>query len=111
MSEMIKQVIALIAFSVVVILFTPYAQHGVEWILAAHNWVSELLTQVFTGGPAGDIIRKLLALMAIPITIGMIPVIIYWFMRRHWMPYFMQIVSATWLIQTAALVVQAKVAG
>ncbi len=102
---MLKQIIALIALSVAIILFMPYAQHGVEWILTAQNWVSELLTQVFSGGPAGDLTRKLLALLAIPIAIGLVPVIIFWLTRHRWFPYFMHIVWVIWLIQTAALVI------
>lgn len=106
---MIKQIIALVVLSIIVVVSMAYTQHVLEWILSAHNWVAETLTQVFSGGQAGDITRKLLALLCIPIVIGAIPVVIYWLAKRSWFPYFMHVVWVTWLAQTAALVIQYKV--
>lgn len=105
---MLKQLVALIALCVAVILFMLYAQHAIEWILVAQNWVAEILTQVFSGGPAGDIIRKVLALLLIPFAVALVPTLIYWLTRRHWSPYFMNIVWVVWLIQTAAIIIQYK---
>ncbi len=107
---MLKHILALILISILVILTMPYAQQGLQWILAGHNWVADTLTSVFSGGQAGDITRKLLALLAIPVVIGLIPVIIYWLTKRAWFPYFIQIVWVMWLIQTAALVILYKAA-
>lgn len=108
---MLKSVIALltlIALSILIILFMPYAQQVLEWLSSAHNWVAEVLTQVFSGGQAGDLTRKLLSLLAIPFFIGLIPVITFWLIKRSMLPYFMQIVWVTWLIQTAVLIIQFK---
>lgn len=105
---MIKQVIAIIVLSVLVILTMPYAQQGLQWVLSAHDWVSDLLTQVFSGGETGNLIRKLLALLVMPIGIALIPTIIYWFAKRSWFPYFMGIVWVIWLAQTAAIVILYK---
>jgi hypothetical protein len=106
--HMLKHVIALILISIAIILGMSYAQMVLQGILDAHNWVADILTQVFSGGQAGDLTRKLLALLTIPVGIGLIPVIIYWLAKRSWFPYFMQLVWVVWLIQTAALVIQYK---
>lgn len=106
---MLKQtisILALIAISILIILFMPYAKMGVDGILAAHNWVADVLKDVFSAGHAGDVSRNLLALLAIPFAIGLIPVIIYWLTRHSWFPYFLQVVWVIWLIQTAALIIQ-----
>lgn len=107
---MIKQVIALVAFSAAIILSMSYAQQGVQWLVIAHDWVSQLLTDVFSGGHTGNLARGLIALLAIPFLAGLIPALVYWMMRRHWFPYFMEIVWVVWLIQAGALIVLYKAA-
>ncbi len=106
---MIKQVIALVAFSIAVVLSMSIAQHGVQWLVDAHNWVSQILTEVFSGGQAGNLARGLIALLSIPVFVGLVPAILYWILKRHWFPYFIEIVWVVWLIQTGALVVLYKV--
>jgi hypothetical protein len=105
---MIKQIIAIIALSILTILTMLYAQEALQAIVSAHNWVSDTLTSVFSGGSAGNLIRQLLALLAIPLLIALIPAIIFWIVKRSWFPYFMHIVWVIWLVQTAALVILYK---
>ena len=84
----------------------PQAQLGLHTLLALHDWIAVALKQVFSGGIAGNLIRELIALLALPLLIGLIPTAIYWLIRRAWFPYFMTFVWVVWLIQTAALVIQ-----
>jgi hypothetical protein len=49
--------------------------------------------------------RKLIALLAVPLFIGLIPALVYWIVKRSWFPHFMQLVWIVWLIQAAALIV------
>jgi hypothetical protein len=102
---MFKQIIAIFCLSLLVITGMGYAQHVLEFLVAAHDWVAEILTQVFSGGTAGDMTRKLIALLAAPILIGLIPALIYWIVKRSWFPHFMQMVWVVWLVQAAALIV------
>lgn len=108
---MLKQAIAILLVSVLIIVGMPYAQQALHFIVTSQEWVSETLKQVFSGGEAGNLIRELLGLLAIPVAIGLIPVIVYWLARRKWFPYFMQIVWIIWMAQTAALIVLFKTAG
>jgi len=105
---MVKHLIILVLLSVLVVLGMQYPQIGVKGLLAAHDWVSQLLTQVFSGGQVGNTIRELLALLCIPVVVGLIPSIIYWVVRRHWVPYFMEIVWIVWLVQFGALAIAYK---
>ena len=107
---MLKQIIGIIIISIAVIVGMPYAQQGLQYLLLGHDWVANILTQVFSGGEAGNIVRNLIALLAIPILVGLIPAIIYWIAKRSWFPYFMNIVWIVWLIQTSALVILFKAA-
>ena len=105
---MIKHIVAIILLTIAVILSMSYVQQGLLLLLAMHNWVASILTNVFSGGQAGNIIRQLLALLAIPVFIGLIPAFVYWLVKRSWFPYFMECVWVVWLLQIAALVIQHK---
>jgi hypothetical protein len=108
---MLKQAIALVAVSIAVILTMTYAQQGLNLLLSAHDWISDILTNVFSGGQAGNIARGLIALLSIPVLVGLVPAIIYWLVRHKWFPYFMEIVWIVWLVQAGALIVMYKVVG
>lgn len=105
---MLKQIIALIVLSILVVLAMPYVQHAVQALASAHDWISNQLTEIFSGGTAGDITRRLIAILAIPLVIGLLPALIYWIAKRQWFPYFMHVVWVIWLLQTAAIVVLYK---
>src|SRR5579862_5243293 len=105
---MLKQIIALIVFSILIMLSLSYAQHAVQLLINAHDWISQLLTDVFSGGQAGNLARGLIALLSIPVLLGLIPTLLYWIIRRHWFPYFMQVVWVVWLLQVGALLMLSK---
>jgi hypothetical protein len=107
---MLKQLIVLILLSIGIVFAMSYAQIGVQWLLNAHDWISEVLTDVFSGGQAGNVARSFIALLSVPILAGLIPSLIYWAARRQWFPYFMEIVWVVWLVQAGALIVAYKVA-
>lgn len=108
---MFKQIVILILLSLTVIMGMSYIQQGLQFILTAHDWISDLLREVFSGGEAGNISRQLLALLAIPMATGLIPAVIYWLAKHRWFPYFMEFVWVTWLVQTAILVMMYKLPG
>lgn len=105
---MFKQIIVLLLLSVGIVLGMPYAQQGVQLLIDGHDWISQVLTDVFSGGQAGNIARELIALLSIPVIVGLIPALIYWMVKRHWFPYFMEIVWVLWLIQAGALAMMYK---
>lgn len=110
---MLKQslsIIGLIFLSVAIVLAMPYAQQGMQFLLTAHDTISQWLTEIFSGGDTGNLIRLAIALLVIPFVAALVPAVIFWFMKRRWLPGFMTMVWVIWLIQTAALVVIYKAA-
>ena len=107
---MLKHILALLLLSILIVFTMKYAQHGVQLLLTAHDFIAEQLSDVFTAGHAGNMAKGLIALLSVPIIIGLIPTMIYWGIRRIWFPYFMQIVWIVWLIQAGALLMMYKVA-
>lgn len=101
---MFKQIIALVAFSAAIVFSMSYAKQGVQLLLDSHDLISQMLTHLFSQGQAGNIAKGLIALLSVPVLVGLVPTIIYWMVRRHWFPYFMDVVWIVWLIQAGALV-------
>jgi hypothetical protein len=106
---MLKHIVAIIAFTILVILFTPYAQSALNAFMSAYDWISDLLTQVFSGGKAGNLIRQFIALLCLPLLVALVPAIIYWFARRKAFPYFMAFFWVTWLAEVTAVILLYKV--
>ncbi len=105
---MLKQIISflvIIALSAAVAFFMPQAQKIIQLLVSAHDSVSGILTSVFNGGPAGNIAREGVALLIIPLLAGLIPAMIFFLVRKHWLPWFMEIVWIVWLLQAGALLV------
>lgn len=106
---MLKQILGLsllILMSILVVLGMPQIKSGLVMLLSAHHWIAAQLTQVFSGGEAGNISRQLIALLALPIIIGLIPVIVFFIAKRRWFPYFTTVFWTVWLVQAAALIAQ-----
>jgi len=101
---MLKNSIAIVVLSVLVILFMPWVQQGLTLLVDAHDWVGDALKQVFSVGEAGNVIRQLLALLAIPILISLVPLLIYWLAKHSWFPWTAQLIWMIWLVQTSAIV-------
>ncbi|EKD73793.1 MAG: hypothetical protein ACD_45C00183G0009 [uncultured bacterium] len=107
---MLKHIIAITVISLIIIISMPYTQQMLQYVVAAHDWISDMLKEVFSVDQAGDIIRQLIALLVIPLVVSLIPAIIYWLARRQKLPYFMELVWVVWLVQTAAIVITFKAA-
>lgn len=105
---MLKQIIAIIILSLAFILAMSYAHEGLQLLLSIHTWIADLLTDVFSGGDTGNMIRELIALLLPPILVVSIPALAYWILKRSWFPYFMECVWVIWLVETAALVILYK---
>lgn len=102
---MIKHIIALVAISIMVVMGMAYAQQGVNYLIQAHDWIGNLLTDVFSMGQTGNMIRNCIALLLVPFVVALIPSVIYWGAKRHWFPYFMQTTWIIWLIEVGALAI------
>lgn len=102
---MFKNIAAIIALSLLVIFFMSAAQQVLTLLVNAHDWVAEALKQVFSVGEVGNVIRQLLALLAIPVLVSLVPVLIYWLAKHSWFPWTAPLIWMVWLIQTSAIVV------
>ena len=105
---MFKHLVAIILLAILMVFAMPYAHTALAALLEAHAWITDMLKDVFSGGKTGNLLRDVLASLAIPFAVGLIPALIFWMIKRRWLPCFMTLVWVTWLIQTAALVIEYK---
>lgn len=106
---MINKLVILILVSVLVVFFPPYAETVMQWVLMFHAKVMDFLSNVFSDGQLGAIIRDFLGLIILPLIVGLIPALLYWLARRRLFPYFGLFVWSVWLLQLGALLVLHKI--
>lgn len=104
---MYKQILSLlliILLTAAVVMFTPQAKQVIEVLISAHTYVTNLLSDVFSGGNAGNIAKGIVAMLIVPVLAGFIPSLLYFLVRKKWCPCFMEIIWIIWLLQVGALV-------
>lgn len=103
---MFKQFLLIIAASIAAIFFKDQLVHLLGLLIAAHNRIATALTVVFSGDSAGQIIRGVIALVAIPAILGGAISIAWWLGRKSTMPYLFTVVWVTWTVLLTALLAQ-----
>jgi hypothetical protein len=106
---MFKHLVAIILLAVLMVFAMPYAHTALDALVAAHTWITNTLKDVFSAGQAGNILRDVIASLAIPFLFGLSPALLYSMAKRRWLPCFMTLVWVMWLIQTTAVVMEYKV--
>jgi len=97
------QSLFLVILSILVILFGDTFSQFLHHLDAAHNYVAKQLSLVFSGTGLGQIIRQILALIIIPIVIGLIPGTLFSMIKRKEMPYQMEVVWFIWIMVAASI--------
>lgn len=100
---MLKKFIFMLVLTAIIIVAMPQAQQVIQYLINAHDLISQALKEVFSGGHIGNALRGFIAFLTIPFAIGAIPSALYWLVRKHWCPWFMDIVWIIWLVQAGAL--------
>lgn len=100
---LLKHILALLLFSVLFVLSMPYMHQAAQWLVQTHEIIGNHLKDLFQGGQAGMMAKQLIALLALPLLVGLIPALIFWILRRQWMSSFIHIVWAVWLLQVGVL--------
>jgi hypothetical protein len=95
---MLRHILALIIFSIVVILFRAQFGEFLHFVGYWHTWLGSKLLMIFSTSNTGELISHVLALVFIPIIISLIPAFIFWVFRRREMPYMVTVTWVLWII-------------
>lgn len=98
---MLKHAIFMIIFSVLVMMFQSQVGYVLHYMLVAHDQVADILGSIFSNAPAGRMIQETIALVIIPLIIGVIVAFIYWLIKRREVPH---IIGAVWFFWTVLIV-------
>jgi hypothetical protein len=103
---MLKQVILILVLSLIAIFFRVELSHLLNGLVYAHNQVSHLLHMIFAEGATGRVIQNLIALLIIPLAIGLMVGVVFWLVKRDTMPHIMSVVWVLWLILLVTMLAQ-----
>lgn len=101
---MYKEIGAMVLVSLLVIMTSAYCAQALQLVLDFHDMTANGLSYIFSTGKIGVLIAKLISYLVAPFFIATIVATFYYLVRRHFMPWFMHVAWAVWLIQATALV-------
>lgn len=87
-----------IILSIIVVLFAKYINNIIFYIVNLYDYLDDHLEILFNQSPAGILSRSTLALVVCPLLITGTPALIYYFIKRSTMPYFLEATWLTWFI-------------
>lgn len=102
-SSMMKPLIALLVISVCILIGEPYVKSLMLLLWNAHTHTTDALSHIFSGDHDGRLARDWIALIVVPLGIAAIPNIFFWLVRRRLLPYTIEIIWATWLLQVGMM--------
>lgn len=105
-NKVFTQVIVLIVLAIIIAAARSYVAQGVHGLLAVHDWLTSWFSYVFSDGALGSFIKLCLSFIVLPFFIVGILAIIYAIVKKSFMPQFMLIVWAVWLVMATALVMR-----
>lgn len=103
---MLKQITSLILASLIVLLLSKYFTVGLGWVQGLHDWLYDVTQVVFSDSTLGIMLRKLVALLVIPLVCIGIPSGLYYVIYRKAMPYFTEAVWVVWIILVTAILLK-----
>lgn len=103
---MLRHTLALIIFSILVILFRSQLGVLLHYIGYWHTWLGAQLLSIFSTSDVGELISHVLALFLIPVLIALIPAFIYWVFRRHEMPFLPILTWVLWVVISTIVIMK-----
>lgn len=100
---MVRTILLLIIFSIIVILFMHSFSEFLHLIEQLHSFIAGKLALILSNNSTGIWIRSVLALILIPLVVGLVPAALYALIRRSTMPYLSEVMWFTWLLLATTL--------
>lgn len=101
---MIKHLLYMIGLTIVILLLMPYCHSALNQLVALHQFTLSHLNQIFTQGKIAFHIQQVVAVILIPLCIGLIIAGIEWTIRRRINPGLLLTVWAIWLVLITTLI-------
>ena len=95
---MLKQLIFLFIATIFAIYFIHEVALFLHYVNHSYHYLSRELMPVFAPRTLGRFIRHTIALISIPLFMGLIPAGFYWVFNRHQMPFLYPLIWIFWMI-------------
>ena len=101
-----KNILLLIMVSIVAILFQNQLAGVLHGIIAVHQQIIKGLSAIFSSDGAGEIVQSVLALLLLPVVVGICFAIAHFFMKQQHFPHTLNVVWACWAVLLTAVLSQ-----
>lgn len=103
---MLKQFILIILLTVAAVFFKSQLSHVLDWLISVHNQIATVLTKIFASDDDGRLVQDIIALLLIPILLGGVVGVIFWFIKHEMMPHMMLVIWFVWLVLLTTMIAQ-----
>ena len=101
---MLKQILLLIVFSVLAVIFKNQLAVVIKIMLLLHTQISHVLVVIFAFDKVGEIVQSVIALLLIPVVIAVLVAVAHFFIRQAHFPHIVPVIWALWAVLLTALV-------
>lgn|SRR3990167_3305577 len=103
---LIKNVLFLIVLSIVAIFFQNQLMAVLHGIMSVHHQIIKGLSSIFSIEGAGEIVQSVLALLLMPVVIGICFGIAHFLMKQQHFPHTMSVIWVCWAVLLTAVLSQ-----
>ena len=103
---LIKHILLLIVFSILAVFFKDQLVYVLNGLLYVHNMIANGLGDVFSGDSTGVILQAVIALLLIPIVVGVVVSLIHWMFKHALYPHTMEVIWIAWAVLVVAMLSQ-----
>ncbi len=103
---MFKHILVLVGLSVAAIFFQSQLLVVLHLITKIHDQVASGLGVIFSVNAVGEIVQSVLALLLIPVVIGVLVSIAHFFMKQEHFPHTFTVIWVSWAVLVAAILAE-----
>lgn len=105
-SMMFKHILLLIGLSVAAIFFQDQLMHVLKFLMYVHTQIANGLGVIFSVDAVGEVVQSVIALLLIPVVIGVLIAIAHFFIKQQHFPHTMTVIWVCWAVLLAAILTQ-----
>jgi hypothetical protein len=103
---MFKHILLLVGLSVAAIFFQDQLMHMLKFFMYVHNQLANGLGVIFSVDKIGEIVQSVLALLLIPVLIGILIAVLHFFIRKQHFPHMMTTIWVAWAVLLVSVLSQ-----
>ena len=103
---MLKHILLLVGCSIAAVFFKGQLVHVLHALLAVHDKIANGLAMIFSGDEVGRVLQSVIALLLIPLVLGVVIAIAHWILKQAHFPHTMTVIWVSWTILLVTMLSQ-----